>query len=152
MKSAPPVVYPVGRSLMQPLAWGLCLPLSIWLWQPWGGWAHWEGHHVWGAVALQGLLLWSVWSVRSTHSAKAKALHWDGAGWQVEWAGGEFQPVHVSVHADGGHFLWVSVQLLPPTTDRPRRQRLTLWLLQRAHDNSVRWHGFRCAVYCRTQT
>jgi hypothetical protein len=150
MNNAPPVVYPAGRSLLEPLAWGLFLPLSLWLWQPWGGLEHLRGGALWGGFFVQGLLLWALWSSRGCGGGAAKALHWDGTLWHLEWGDGRQMPVQLSVHLDTGRMLWLSVRPVFNARAGLECRVGTLWLLQRVQANSVRWHGFRCAVYCRS--
>ena len=151
MKSAPPVVYPAGRSLLAPLAWALLTPVSLWLWQPWQA-MNLQGLTVPGAGALQLVLLGLVVSVSRAHPCALKALHWDGAGWLAEGVDGQWRPVHLQVHADGARFLWLSARAMPTHAQALQAPAATWWLLLQARANPVRWHGFRCAVYCRSQS
>lgn len=150
MKSAPSVVYPAGRSLLPPLAWPLLVPLSLWLWQPWQV-RDLQALEGLGAMAMQLLLIGVAVSVSRARPAAVQALHWDGAGWQVERAGGQMTPVQLQVHGDGGRFLWLSLRETRGLSQEHLRPAPTGWLLLRARANPVRWHGFRCAVYCRSQ-
>lgn len=151
MKNAPPVVYPVGRSLLGAMAWALLLPVSLWLWQPWQA-INLQGLPGLGAGVLQTLLLGLVLAVTHKKPAALKALHWDGEVWHAERVDGHMTPVKLRVHVDGGRFLWLSVRALPVLTQARQSADPAWWLLLQAQANPVRWHGFRCAVYCRSHT
>ena len=151
MTNAPPVVYPVGRSLLGAVARALLLPVSLWLWQPWQA-TSLHGLTGLGAGVLQILLFGLVLAVILKKPGALKALHWDGEVWHAERADGRMTPVKLRVHADGGRFIWLSVRTLPGLMQARQATDPTWWLLLQARANPVRWHGFRCAVYCRSHT
>ena len=161
MKSAPPVVFPAGRSLLGPLGVALLLPLSCWMWLPWLTGTASPQHGLLTAI-LQGVLVLIVVSLLRAQPAKLRALRWDGAQWLAQLTDDGWLPVRITVHADGGGWLWLSVRG-ESTTQRaagrcvwpgfpvpPGDRAPAWWILCRRRTNPVRWHGFRCAVYCRS--
>jgi len=151
MKNAPAVFMPVGRFAMD-LRWklpGLGL-LSLWLWQPWSGHViHGGSAMFWGAVGLQALLL--VIALPARGRQEICQLHWDGESWHGETASGPWRPVSLEVHADGQRWLWLAIRLQPEPGATAAPSAST-WILARASDKPLAWHGFRCAVYCRTKS
>lgn len=149
MRSAPPVVYPVGRFVWRrPAAFGLLVLLSVWIWQPWQAERPRDGLLLWGSVALQCLLLWRLgWLIRSP-IREIRHVQWDGEHWHCETASGQWLPAFLEVHADLQRCLWMVVNV-GSSSGSEGAQRF--WICARASAKPGAWHGFRCAVYFRSQ-
>ena len=143
MRSAPPVLVPVGR-----FVWGersvwalallsLCLGL-LWLVQQGAGLGAW-------LLALPvwlGLAVASVWCWRR-ELLPAGRLSWDGEAWWFEPAreGAAAQAVALQLVWDGQSALGLHVQALSGRS----ALRGFAWLS--ATDLPGHWHGVRCAVH-----
>ena len=150
MRSAPPVVYPVGRFLWSwPVALLLLALLSAWIWQPWQMRMPREGFVWWGSLALQGLLLLWLGVLYRRPVQQVRALRWDGEFWYGETAAGPSMPVVLQVHADLQNCLWLAVKTASSSSSE---RRASLWICARATAKPAAWHGFRCAVYCRSRS
>lgn len=149
MRSAPPVVYPVGRFLWRrPAAFGFLVLLSAWIWQPWLPNRTLDGLMLWGSLALQCLLVGRLgWWIRSP-AREIRQLRWDGSQWFCETTANDELPVVLEVHADFQRCVWLSVKRgVASTAEGAQRWSVCV----RASDKPAVWHGFRCALYCRQQ-
>jgi hypothetical protein len=147
MQNAPSVDYPVGR-----FAWASCLALLFstlslmaFALGLWGGF-----FEVWRAAGF--LVLWFLLSLYAAISWRYPLgqywLCWDGQTWQVHTVH-QYPidpPVHdsyaLSVHLDFQKSLLISLI-------KPNSLRQWFWISKSSFPE--RWHGFRCAVYSRSE-
>lgn len=143
MRSAPPVVYPVGR-----FVWGtrfllaLAVFSAVFLLGLWRETAYsvvlgWTGLVVWALAALLG---WRLWGRETLPPGE---LRWDGAGWTHQAQEGVATPVHVAVLWDVGQALLVQVKAVQEHRGGPR----CAWLAEK--QSPALWHACRCAVFGR---
>ena len=141
-QSAPSVDYPVGRFF-----WGACVALGFSLLSvlalAFNFWLAWiEG---WRFAWLCGVwFLLSLYSVFSFQRLSHKAwLCWTGQAWEIQFLfAAPPQVTHtISVHLDFQNYFLVSFS-------NPNSARQWFWVSRNAFPE--RWHGFRCAVYSRS--
>ena len=143
MRSAPPVLVPVGRFVWGPrVALGLALLSALVFWLAWRASS---ASIVQGAI---GMVTWGTvcllsWRLSVQDMLPAGDLVWDGEAWCFAPQTGVTVPVNVHVLWDlgpamlvgldavqgagwGGRFTWLSARQMPGV-----------------------WHGWRCAVYGR---
>jgi hypothetical protein len=141
-QSAPSVDYPVGRFF-----WGACVALGFSLLSvlalAFNFWLAWiEG---WRLAWLCGVwFLLSLYSVFSFQRLSHKAwLCWTGQAWEIQFLfAAPPQVTHtISVHLDFQNYFLVSFS-------NPNSARQWFWVSRNAFPE--RWHGFRCAVYSRS--
>lgn len=146
MRSAPSVVYPVGR-----FVWGVRLAWAGFIVSGLGlGWSFWWMQAPL-AVLLTGLVtwlvlgLWSLWRGRTEFLDSAGHLVWDGDGWL--WQGEDCPgcPVELAVLWDAEAAFLLSMRMACSSGVR----HACVWV--EARHSPLHWHGFRCAVYCRIQ-
>lgn len=155
MRSAPPVLVPVGRFVLGhgfAVACGLLVGVSLL-----GMWYVLEAPLTQGAVWLALWLLASGLSWRFTirDTLPAGTLAWDGESWhyeaQAEGARMATAPVPVAVRVvwDAGSAMLVAVRAQHAMGEGHWRGPRFAWL--RATELSAqrpgRWHAWRCAVY-----
>ena len=108
---------------------------------------------VWGWRALLGSFLWLLFAWFSYGQLKFGQspcwLSWDGSGWRIHtlWPKTESDPTlqpgyAMNVHLDLQKLLFVSLQC-------SQGERQWFWLSKDTFPD--RWHGFRCAVYSRSE-
>jgi hypothetical protein len=142
-QGAPSVDYPVGRffwgawmALGFSLLSALALALNFWF-----AWI--EG---WRFAWLCGVwLLLTLYSVFSFKQISPKVwLCWTGQAWEVQFLFVAPSQVAnaISVHLDFQNYLLVSLS-------NPNSARQWFWVSRKAFPE--RWHGFRCAVYSRSE-
>lgn len=140
MRSAPPVVYPVGRFVwgvhalvvLGALGFVLCWPMGDWM--PVWTWWHWSLPWLWLACLLLALWLWRL-EILGTGS-----LVWDGQTWWLEPSlQGCAEPIAVTPCWDAGHGLLLRIGV-------PRR-RWSRYAWLNASQHPQHWHALRCAVH-----
>jgi hypothetical protein len=154
MRSAPPVLVPVGR-----FVWGhaLTLALAFIVALPLG--------YVWysaGASLTQGslwLLLWGLgglvsWWLGLREVLPSGTLAWDGEGWHhaSPALSGKVHaplPIPVTVHVlwDAGALMLVGVHVQGKSCAHDGRWNGQRFAFLRATDMPGQWHALRCAVY-----
>ena len=154
MRSAPPVLVPVGR-----FVWGHALTLLLALGVALSLGLAWFSA---GASAGQGrlwLLLWGVggfvsWWLGGREVLPQGTLLWDGASWHYESqaVSGKVRastpvPVTVRVLWDAGAFMLVGVRAQQQSFAGDGRWHGQRFAFLRAADMSGQWHAWRCAVY-----
>ena len=140
MRSAPPVLVPVGRFVWGPrvvaglaLLTGLACGLMGW----------WYGiTPVRAAVvaAVWGVCVGLSWLALQRETLPPGELAWDGQLWWYRDSRGVAKPVEVSLQWDAGRILLLRLQFRP--TDPVGR---CAWL--QASQMPMLWHGLRCAVH-----
>jgi hypothetical protein len=142
-QGAPSVDYPVGRFFWS--AWlalgfsflsALALALNYWF-----GWIEgWRFAWLCGVWFL--LTLYSAFSFK--HLSPKAWLCWTGQAWEIQFLfAAPSQVAHaISVHLDFQNYFLVSLS-------NPNSARQWFWVSRKAFPE--RWHGFRCAVYSRSE-
>jgi hypothetical protein len=116
-----------------------------------------------GALLVVAWSLASLLSFRSVWAGQAKCwLSWNGSAWQIlpvrapsDVRRQEFSAVDLKNHQEAdeaGSHLTVHLDLqrvLLVSLANPEGDRNWFWVLQAAFPE--RWHGFRCAVYSRSE-
>ncbi|MFY9127701.1 MAG: hypothetical protein WAO82_03365 [Limnohabitans sp.] len=155
------VDFPVGRFFMG--LWGVALLCSVTAGAfifsfVSGDFESWRGALLVVAWSLASLL-----SFRSVWAGQAKCwLSWNGSAWQIlpvrapsDVRRQEFSAVDLKNHQEAdeaGSHLTVHLDLqrvLLVSLANPEGDRNWFWVLQAAFPE--RWHGFRCAVYSRSE-
>ena len=140
--SAPPVVYPVGRSRFQGwllgAAW-LAGALLVALWLRTAGHAGWHG-----PLALAAVVGAGVAALRGWKSLPLGQLAWDGAVWRWESLGYQAGAADyaLSVVADFQHVLLLRLE---------NQAHASLWLCAERAAFPQRWLDVRRAVYSPRQ-
>ncbi len=141
MRSAPPVLVPVGRFVwVGRLAVLLALFSGAWLGLAW---------LVSGATAVQGAWWLGIWLVAGLIAFKqafrdalpSGVLDWDGETWAFAVADGMAVPARVHVLWDVGSAMLIGVMV----SQGPWRGQRFAWLS--AASFPQQWHGWRCAVH-----
>ena len=140
MRSAPPVLVPVGRFVWGPrVVAGLALATGLAC--GWAAW--WQGITMARAAAVAatwgGCAVVAWWVMRS-ESLPAGELAWDGQSWWFRESQGLARPVEVALQWDAGRAMLLRLRFGP--TDRLSRHA---WL--QASQMPMLWHGLRCAVH-----
>ncbi len=153
MRSAPPVLVPVGR-----FVWGhaltLCMAALVALALALTCLAS-------GVIPEQGLMwtaLWVLaaflsWRLAQHEALPAGALAWDGEGWthhaSLGVPAGPAEPVHVRVLWDAGSAMLVAVRSREGAGSTLGQRQRYAWLraAQMPGPASSHWHAWRCAVY-----
>ena len=150
MRSAPPVVFPVGRSVWGPRT-GLALAaLSAWavfgLWQGSAevGWSVFSAGPWWGGLlawTLAALLSWRLWTREALPPGE---LRWDSEDWTYQGSDGLPQPVHLVALWDIGPAILVELSF---QGHQPWACRRFAWLTRGQMPGL--WHACRCAIFGR---
>jgi len=146
MRSAPPVLVPVGRFVWgQRLPWVLAAGSGSLLWLTW---------HASAASSLQiltGGLIWLACLLASWYRLRREMLPpgllgWDGESWQLQQTGAQAMAVDVQVVWDLGSAMLIRVSASAADTALWPGPRYS-WLS--AAQMPALWHGWRCAVHGR---
>ncbi len=141
MRSAPPVLVPVGR-----FVWGhrIALVLCVCIALACSGvaWFYNVTRVQQWTMALVWLLAAALsWGLARREFLASGSLQWDGEAWWFQPQVGVQVPVHVTVGWDAG-----SAMLLALRVQQPGGRSLRYAWLQ-ASQMPAQWHGLRCAVY-----
>ncbi len=140
MRSAPPVLVPVGRFVWNPrVAAGLALVSGLVCWL--AGW--WYGITTLRAAALGavwGMSVGVAWLVLRRETLPPGELAWDGQSWWYRENLGVATPVTLALQWDAGRAMLLQLNFCQ--TDRLAR---CAWL--QASQMPAQWHGLRCAVH-----
>lgn len=147
MRSAPPVVFTVGRfaggaRVSLGLAVFSALPaLPLWPDGADGVVSAWIWPTVWVLVAL---LSWRLWGREALPPGE---LRWDSEAWTYQDQDGSALPVHVTVLLDLGQAMLLEVKGLQGTGSGAR----CTWLTEKQSEKQRPglWHACRCAVFGR---
>ena len=145
MRRAPPVTYPVGRSLhplmVFALIWAIAAALTV-------AWLGYPVSTVWPWVSVAALLICAGAGLQFWRSSPSGDLRWDGSGWFLEGAGGHQQGTLV-VAMDLQGVVVARWSAMPDPTVRWFVARdAWLWLARAKQPD--RWAALRCAVYSPT--
>lgn len=141
MRSAPPVVYPVGRSVwyVRLTIWCACLLGLVICLLAWFMGLAMSGLLLLAGVSAGVLLL--VAQIAPREFMPEGELDWDGEAWSFRDRGGMREAVEVCVHWDGGSVMLLRVSTPSASWHLDRH----VWL--RASSSPMHWHGLRCAVH-----
>jgi toxin CptA len=141
MRSAPSVIYPVGRSRFGAMVllatWSAALVVFL-AWLLVG--PSLGGRQAAGAAVLVACGLWA-W--RSHRAAPCGQLAWDGAAWQWDGQSSASRPVAIEVMVDLQAILLLRMQEPGHASGR------TEWLWVGQDADTLRWQALRRAVYFR---
>ena len=138
MRSAPPVVYPVGRFVWADRVWLVLAAVAV------SGPVLWiDGYGGWRAWAIVGTCLLALalsldW--RRAEVLRGGHLSWDGRSWHLLDSGlAQDIEVQVALCWDSGPGLLLKV--------RARHQRRVRYAWLSHLDEPQQWHGLRCAIH-----
>lgn len=145
MRSAPPVIIPVGRFVWGwAMGWGLALLTALLLLGAWRV-SGTPSDGAAAAVVIFGVLCAWSWRLARQDALPPGELDWDGQGWHYHGGSGDSAAVRVRVVWDLGPAMLVGVESEAGAGLWPGR-RYT-WLA--ACGLPGRWHAWRCAVFGR---
>lgn len=146
MRSAPPVLVPVGRFVWGfRLPWVLAVGSGLLLWLTGHASAPSPRHILIGGLAWLACLS-AAWYSLPREMLPPGLLGWDGEGWQWQQPGAQAMAVDVQVVSDVGSAMLIRVSSSAADSAPWTRHRFC-WLS--AAQMPALWHGWRCAVHGR---